>query len=95
MKRAYLTRPAFIMFICAGALAFFIVLTATSNKYAIYVACVLGTMFYSVYFIPFWACQYPFPFSCTHFDSAQGALQLLLGQPERPSHSPFSPALDR
>jgi sugar phosphate permease len=57
LDRAYMTRPAFIMWICAGALAFFIVLAATTEKYAVYVACVLGTMFYSVYFIPFWACK--------------------------------------
>ncbi|KAK3329132.1 MFS transporter [Apodospora peruviana] len=55
MNRAYLTRPAFIMWICGGALVFFILLAASSNRYAIYVACVLGTMFYSVFFIPFWA----------------------------------------
>ncbi|TVY15200.1 MFS transporter prlL [Lachnellula arida] len=54
-KRAYTTRPAFIMFICAGALVFFIVLACTRDKYAVYIACVFGTMFYSVYFIPFWA----------------------------------------
>ena len=58
MKRAFITRPAFIMFIMAGALTFFIVLCAVSSKGAIYAACVLGTMFYSVYFIPFWACEY-------------------------------------
>ena len=43
------------MFICAGALVFFIVLATTRDKYAVYIACVFGTMFYSVYFIPFWA----------------------------------------
>ncbi|CZR53733.1 probable permeases of the major facilitator superfamily [Phialocephala subalpina] len=55
LRGAYLTRPAFIMIICAGALTFFIILAATTNKYAVYIACVFGTMFYSVYFIPFWA----------------------------------------
>ena len=55
MKRAYLTRPAFIMWICGGALVFFIILATSSNKYVIYTACIFGTMFYSVYFIPFWA----------------------------------------
>jgi hypothetical protein len=55
MKRAYVTRPAFIMAICAGCLAFFIVLASTRDKYAVYVACVFGTMFYAVFFIPFWA----------------------------------------
>ena len=57
MRRAYITRPAFIMFICGGALVFFITLTATRDKYVVYIACVFGTMFYSVYFIPFWACM--------------------------------------
>ncbi|KFY12870.1 hypothetical protein V492_03606 [Pseudogymnoascus sp. VKM F-4246] len=55
LSRAYLTRPAFIMWICGGALTFFIILAATTNKYAIMVACTLGTAFYSVYFIPFWS----------------------------------------
>ena len=58
LSRAYTTRPQFIMFICAGALAFFLVLCMNVSKGAIYVACVFGTMFYSVYFIPFWACMY-------------------------------------
>lgn len=58
MSRAYLTRPAFIMIICAGALTFFIILASTRDKYAVYLACVFGTMFYSVYFIPFWACKF-------------------------------------
>lgn len=49
MKRAYTTRPAFIMVLRAGALAFFIILAATRDKYAVYIACVFGTMFYSVY----------------------------------------------
>ncbi|KAJ5899570.1 MFS general substrate transporter [Penicillium taxi] len=55
MKRAYVTRPVFIMFICAGCLAFFIVLATTRDKIAVYIACVFGTMFYAVFFIPFWA----------------------------------------
>jgi hypothetical protein len=55
MSRAYVTRPAFVMGICAGALTFFIILATTREKYAVYIACVFGTMFYSVYFIPFWA----------------------------------------
>ncbi|PGH14306.1 hypothetical protein AJ79_03128 [Helicocarpus griseus UAMH5409] len=56
LKQAYMTRPAFIMFCIMGPqLIFFIVLATTSTKAGIYIACVLGTMFYSVYFIPFWA----------------------------------------
>jgi hypothetical protein len=39
-------------------LTFFIILASTRDKYAVYIACVFGTMFYSVYFIPFWACKY-------------------------------------
>jgi predicted neutral ceramidase superfamily lipid hydrolase len=57
MKHAYLTRPAFVMFICGGTLVFFIVLASTRDKYAVYIACVFGAMFYAVYFIPFWACK--------------------------------------
>lgn len=59
LSRAYLTRPAYIMWICGGALTFFIILAATTNKYAVYIACTFGTMFYSVYFIPFWSCKFP------------------------------------
>jgi hypothetical protein len=61
LSRAYLTRPAYVMWICGGALAFFIVLAATTNRYAVYMACVFGTMFYAMYFIPFWACKLPLP----------------------------------
>ena len=57
MKRAFMTRPLFIMFLCAGALAFFIVLCVPVSRGATYIACVFGTMFYAVYFIPFWACK--------------------------------------
>ncbi|EHK97616.1 putative tartrate transporter [Glarea lozoyensis 74030] len=55
LSRAYLTRPAVIMIICTGALTFFLVLACTRDKYAVYISVVFGTMFYSVYFIPFWA----------------------------------------
>lgn len=57
LSKAYLTRPQLAMFICAGALAFFLVLCFHVNRYATYIACIFGTMFYSVYFIPFWACK--------------------------------------
>lgn len=57
LSRAYMTRPAFIMIICAGALAFFLVLVTDVSRTATYIACIFGTMFYSVYFIPFWACK--------------------------------------
>ncbi|EXJ80493.1 hypothetical protein A1O1_08638 [Capronia coronata CBS 617.96] len=55
LSRAYLTRPEFAMFICAGAFAFFLVLCFDVPRTATYIACIFGTMFYSVYFIPFWA----------------------------------------
>ncbi|EXJ79705.1 hypothetical protein A1O3_07988 [Capronia epimyces CBS 606.96] len=56
LKKAWLTRPEFIMFLCAGAFAFFLVLCVNDvSRTATYIACIFGTMFYSVYFIPFWA----------------------------------------
>ncbi|EXJ58771.1 hypothetical protein A1O7_06201 [Cladophialophora yegresii CBS 114405] len=55
LSRAYVTRPKFIMMICAGALAFFLVLCFNVSRYTTYIAVIFGTMFYSVYFIPFWA----------------------------------------
>ena len=57
LSRAYLTRPAYIMWICGGTLAFFIILAATTNKYAVYAGCVGGSALYAVYFIPF--CKSP------------------------------------
>ena len=59
LGRAYLTRPEFSMLICAGAFSFFLVLCIGHvSREATYVACIFGTMFYSVYFIPFWACKH-------------------------------------
>lgn len=55
MTRAYITRPALIMYVMAGTLIFFVILASTTNAPAVYTACVLGQTFYSVYFIPFWA----------------------------------------
>ncbi|KAK4550015.1 hypothetical protein LTR36_002982 [Oleoguttula mirabilis] len=55
LNRGYVTRPAFTQPIMAGMTVFFILLFTISSKAGIYVACVLSTMFYSVYFIPFWA----------------------------------------
>lgn len=97
MSRAYVTRPAFIMFICGGALVFFIVLATTRDKYAVYIACVFGTMFYSVYFIPFWACKSSF-LVCTFkrkLTFVKGAQRHLLAQPGRHSLLHFNPALDK
>ncbi|GME29232.1 Major facilitator superfamily [Neofusicoccum parvum] len=55
LKKAFLSRPALIMLIGTAELVFFVLLAALSSKAAIYTACVLGTLFYSVWFIPFWA----------------------------------------
>jgi hypothetical protein len=60
LKRAFITRPAFIMIIMAGMLVSFVLLATLESRGGIYAACVLGTVFYSVYFIPFWACKSPF-----------------------------------
>ncbi|KAE8138592.1 major facilitator superfamily domain-containing protein [Aspergillus pseudotamarii] len=56
LKQAYLTRPAYTMFCIMGPmLVCFILLTVLESRVGIYISCVLGNMFYSVYFIPFWA----------------------------------------
>ena len=55
LKRAYVTRPAFTQPIMAGMVVMFILFFTIDSRGGIYAACVLGTMFYSVYFIPFWA----------------------------------------
>ncbi|PLN83706.1 MFS general substrate transporter [Aspergillus taichungensis] len=55
-KQAYLTRPAFVMLCIMGPmLLFFVLLAVLKSPVGVYVACVLGNMFYAVYFIPFWA----------------------------------------
>ena len=59
LKRGWLTRPAYTQPINAGMTICFILFFTISNRVGIYVACILGTMFYSVYFIPFWACKLP------------------------------------
>lgn len=56
LKQAYITRPAFIIIIMICAFVFFILLAIPGiSNAAVYVSVVLGTTFYSVYFIPFWA----------------------------------------
>jgi MFS family permease len=55
LDRAYLTRPAFLQPILAGVAVCFILIFTITNKVGIYIACIFGNMFYSVYFIPFWA----------------------------------------
>ncbi|KAL2818513.1 major facilitator superfamily domain-containing protein [Aspergillus cavernicola] len=55
MRWAIMTRPLFCQLLNGIALIFFIVLCVPVNPGATYAACVLGTAFYYVYFIPFWA----------------------------------------
>jgi len=55
LDRAYTTRPLFILPMVLGAFVCFLVFCTVSNHAGVYVACIFGTMFYSVYFIPFWA----------------------------------------
>lgn len=55
LKRAWFTRPAFTQPIMAGMVVMFILFFTVESRGGIYAACVLGTMFYAVYFIPFWA----------------------------------------
>ncbi|KAF7189163.1 MFS transporter prlL [Pseudocercospora fuligena] len=55
LDRAWVTRPVFTQPIMAGCVVCFVLFFTISSKVGIYIACVLGTMFYSVYFIPFWA----------------------------------------
>ncbi|KAH8600105.1 major facilitator superfamily domain-containing protein [Bisporella sp. PMI_857] len=56
MGRAYLPRPAFIMFICVGASVLFVLLAAMRDKYAVYIGCIFGSIFRGMYIIPFWPC---------------------------------------
>ncbi|KAI9829510.1 MAG: hypothetical protein M1819_006330 [Sarea resinae] len=55
LNRAYVTRPVLIMIIMVGMVVSFALFLSVTSPGAIYAACILGTMFYSVYFIPFWA----------------------------------------
>nr|OQO22109.1 hypothetical protein B0A51_12558 [Rachicladosporium sp. CCFEE 5018] len=55
LKQAYVTRPAFTQPINVTMVLSFILFFTVSAPGAIYVACIIGTMSYSVYFIPFWA----------------------------------------
>ena len=57
MKRAYITRATFIGFIMVGVVVMYALLVGLNSPGGLYAACILGTMFYSVYFIPFWACK--------------------------------------
>ncbi|KAA8911485.1 major facilitator superfamily domain-containing protein [Sphaerosporella brunnea] len=54
-SRAYLTRPFFITLTMIGQVVCFVLLFTIESRIGLYIACVLGMMFYSVYFIPFWS----------------------------------------
>lgn len=58
LERAYVPRPAFLQPILAGVTICFILFFTISNNVGIYIACIFGNMFYSVYFIPVWPCKY-------------------------------------
>lgn len=53
--RAYIVRPAYIMIIMSGMVVCFVLFFTISNRVGIYIACILGSLFYQSYFIPFWA----------------------------------------
>ncbi|KAH8664522.1 high-affinity nicotinic acid transporter [Xylariales sp. PMI_506] len=55
LKRAIIVRPAFIMIIMAGMVTCFVLFFTITSRVGIYVSCILGTLFYQSYFIPFWA----------------------------------------
>lgn len=57
LKRAYVTRPAFLQPILAVVTVCFILLLTITDKIGIYMACIFGNAAYSVYFIPFWPCK--------------------------------------
>ncbi|OAA65325.1 high-affinity nicotinic acid transporter [Niveomyces insectorum RCEF 264] len=55
MYRAFIVRPAYIMILMSGMVVCFVLFFTIENRYGLYIACVLGQLFYSTYFIPFWA----------------------------------------
>ena len=55
LRRALIPRPAYIMIIMVGMIICFVLFFTVSARGGIYVACIFGTMFYQMYFIPFWA----------------------------------------
>ncbi|KAL0935443.1 high-affinity nicotinic acid transporter [Colletotrichum truncatum] len=55
ISKAYIVRPAYIMIIMSGMVICFVLFFTISDRYGIYVSCILGTLFYQSYFIPFWA----------------------------------------
>ncbi|KAF2113190.1 high-affinity nicotinic acid transporter [Lophiotrema nucula] len=52
--KAWIVRPAYIMFIMTGMVICFILFFTVHSRAGIYVACILGTMFYQSYFPMFW-----------------------------------------
>lgn len=55
LRHGLLPRPAFVLALGSATLLFFVLLATLSGSVGVYVACVLGTACYSVWFIPFWA----------------------------------------
>ncbi|KAL5450316.1 hypothetical protein PMIN05_001037 [Paraphaeosphaeria minitans] len=56
MGRAWIVRPAYIMVLMSGMVVCFVLFfTITSSRVGIYIACILGTLFYQSYFPAFWA----------------------------------------
>ncbi|ETS80876.1 hypothetical protein PFICI_08405 [Pestalotiopsis fici W106-1] len=55
MNQAIIVRPALIMIIMAGMVTCFVLFFTISNHVGIYISCILGSLFYQTYFIPFWA----------------------------------------
>ncbi|KAF2644697.1 high-affinity nicotinic acid transporter [Massarina eburnea CBS 473.64] len=55
MGKAWIVRPAFIMFIMSGMVVCFVLFFTIHSRLGIYIACILGTLFYQSYFPAFWA----------------------------------------
>ncbi|KAF6810374.1 high-affinity nicotinic acid transporter [Colletotrichum plurivorum] len=55
VSRAYIVRPAYIMILLFGMVVCFVLFFAITDRYGIYISCILGTLFYQSYFGPFWA----------------------------------------
>ncbi|WDK11009.1 high-affinity nicotinic acid transporter [Colletotrichum graminicola] len=55
MSRAYIVRPAYIMILMSGMVVCFVLFFTNTDRYGIYISCILGILFYQSYFVPFWA----------------------------------------
>ncbi|KAK2054866.1 high-affinity nicotinic acid transporter [Colletotrichum caudatum] len=55
ISRAYIVRPAYIMILVSGMVVCFVLFFTITDRHGIYISCILGTLFYQSYFIPFWA----------------------------------------